>query len=159
MLVSVKLAAIFSRWCASRRIGYLLFATLPYPRNSRIDSERRVLAAILLRLYAGLWKRRSEKPLLGTSVHKLTARNLQLRQVLHCDLRLLSVGGGGGFLRWCMAYPALGAFLLGSDGARVFSPGRFYPCLILLGNLMGSPWRLRIPSGATSGCSESTACW
>jgi hypothetical protein len=25
-------------------------------------------------------------------------------QVLHCDPRLLSVGGGGGFLRWCIAY-------------------------------------------------------
>src|SRR5215203_3808805 len=51
---------------------------------------------------------------------------LQLRQVLHCDPRLLSVGGGGGFLRLCMAYPALGAILLGSDGAaRVFSPSRF----------------------------------
>src|SRR5215212_10555828 len=42
---------------------------------------------------------------------------LQLRQVLHCDPRLRSVGGGGGFLRWCMAYPALGAIPLGSDGA------------------------------------------
>src|SRR5215210_3103612 len=42
---------------------------------------------------------------------------LQLRQVLHCDPRLLSVGGGGGFLRLCMAYPALGAILLGSHGA------------------------------------------
>src|SRR5215213_9830350 len=42
---------------------------------------------------------------------------LQLRQVLHCDPRLLSVGGGGGFLRWCMAYPALGAIPLGSHGA------------------------------------------
>jgi hypothetical protein len=27
---------------------------------------------------------------------------------------------------WCMAYPALGAILFGSDGAaRVFSPSRF----------------------------------
>jgi hypothetical protein len=51
---------------------------------------------------------------------------LQLRQVLHCDPRLRSVGGGGGFLRWCMAYPALGAILFGSHGAaRVFSPRRF----------------------------------
>jgi hypothetical protein len=39
------------------------------------------------------------------------------RQVLPCDPRLLSVGGGGGFLRWCMAYLALGAILLGSNGA------------------------------------------
>ena len=42
---------------------------------------------------------------------------LQLRQVLHCDPRLLSVGGGGGFLRWCMANPALGAIPLGSHSA------------------------------------------
>jgi hypothetical protein len=48
------------------------------------------------------------------------------RQVLPCDPRLLSVGEGGGFLRWCMAYLALGAILLGSYGAaRVFSPSRF----------------------------------
>jgi hypothetical protein len=57
---------------------------------------------------------------------------LQLRQVLHCDPRLLSVGGGGGFLRWCMAYPALGAILLGWHGAArecfrraASSPARF----------------------------------
>ena len=42
---------------------------------------------------------------------------LQLPQELHCDPRLLSVGGGGGFLRWCMAYPALGAIPLGRHGA------------------------------------------
>ena len=44
-----------------------------YPRNSRIDSEKRALAATLVRVYAGLWKRPTEKPLLGTSVFEPTA--------------------------------------------------------------------------------------
>jgi hypothetical protein len=69
MLVSEMVAADFSAGCAGGGTGNSLFATLPYPCNSRIDSERRVLAAILVRVYAGLWKRPSEKPLLGTLVY------------------------------------------------------------------------------------------
>ena len=75
MLVLVKLGADFSRGCADRGIGYVLFATHPYPRKSRIDSEKRALAATLVRAYAGSWKRPTEKPFLGTSVHKPAARH------------------------------------------------------------------------------------
>jgi hypothetical protein len=81
---------------------------------------------------------------------------LQLRQVLHCDPRLLSVGGGGGFLRWCMAYPALGAILLGSDGAaRVFSPSRFQP---RHGVLLAPPDSLGESHGQPSEIADSLRC-
>ena len=52
------------------------FATLaPYPLvlDSRIDSERCALATPLVRVYARLWKRPSEEPLLGTLVYKPAA--------------------------------------------------------------------------------------
>ncbi len=59
-----------------------------------------------------------------------------------------------------MVYPALGAILLGRDGAaRVFSPRRFQHRLIHSGNLMDRFRRLRTPLGATSGCPELIACW
>ncbi len=63
----------FFEGCADRGIGHVLFATHPYPRKSRIDSEKRALSASLVRVYAGLWKRPTEKPLLGTSVFEPTA--------------------------------------------------------------------------------------
>jgi hypothetical protein len=44
MLASLKPGADFSRGCAGRRLGNLLFATHPLALDSRIDSERRALA-------------------------------------------------------------------------------------------------------------------
>jgi len=74
MLVSLKLGADFSRGYACRGIGHLLFATHPHCK-SRIDSGRRVLAAILVRICSGPWIEPSKKPLLDTSVHKPAARH------------------------------------------------------------------------------------
>jgi hypothetical protein len=65
----------FFEGCADRGIGHVLFATHPYPRKSRIDSEKRALSATLVRVYAGSCKRPTEKPFLGTSVHKPAARH------------------------------------------------------------------------------------
>jgi hypothetical protein len=45
----------------------------PLPLDSRIDSERRALATRLVRFYAQLLKRPSEKPFLGTLVYKPAA--------------------------------------------------------------------------------------
>jgi hypothetical protein len=46
MFTSVKLGADFSRGCAGKRSGYLLFATRPrYPGIRRIDSGRHTLVA------------------------------------------------------------------------------------------------------------------
>jgi hypothetical protein len=51
MLVSAKPGADFSRECAVRRRGHLLFVTHPHC-YSRIDSERHALAALSVRVYA-----------------------------------------------------------------------------------------------------------
>jgi hypothetical protein len=49
----------------------------------------------------------------SADARRIRARGSLLRWIgTTCDLRLLSVGGGGGFLKWCMASPALGAILL-----------------------------------------------
>ena len=49
-----------------------------------------------------------------------------MRAVSHNAAPRVLLLGGDGFLRWCMAFPAFGAILLGSDGAaRVFWPSRF----------------------------------
>jgi hypothetical protein len=72
MLVSLKLSADF-RGVVREGESATYFSRPPYPRNSRIDSEKRTLAATLVRVYAGLWKRPTEKPLLGTSVYKPAA--------------------------------------------------------------------------------------
>jgi hypothetical protein len=77
----------------------------PLPLDSRIDCERRALATPLVWIYARLWKRPSEKPLLALRYVRARCWTLQLRQTLHCALRLLSVGGGGGCLRWCVSRP------------------------------------------------------
>jgi hypothetical protein len=54
MLVSAKPGADFSRECAVRRRGHLLFVTHPHC-YSRIDSERHALAALSVRVYAESW--------------------------------------------------------------------------------------------------------
>ena len=117
ILASLRVGADFSRGCAHSAVRLLISTTHPLPFDSRIDSERSVLATPLVRIYARLWKRPSEKPLLALWYIRARCWTLQLRETLRFDLRLLSVGGGSGCLRWCMAYPALGAILLGSDGA------------------------------------------
>jgi hypothetical protein len=68
MLAFLKIVADFSRWCADSAARLLISTTHPLALDSRIDSERRALATPLVRVYAGLWKRPSEKSLLGTLV-------------------------------------------------------------------------------------------
>jgi hypothetical protein len=73
MLIFLKLAADFSSGCAHSAARLLISTTHPLALDSRIDSERRALATPLVRVYARLWKRPSEKPLQGTSVFKPAA--------------------------------------------------------------------------------------
>src|SRR5215208_5749527 len=81
MLVSTKPGADFSLGCAVPIIAHTSVTTHPAPPlDSRIDSERRALATPLVRVYARLWRRPSEKPLLGTLVYKPAAGHYNSRK-------------------------------------------------------------------------------
>jgi hypothetical protein len=73
MLMFLKLGADFSRGCAHAAARLLISTTHPLALDSRIDSERRALATLLVQFYARLLKRPSEETLQGTSVYKPAA--------------------------------------------------------------------------------------
>ena len=158
MLAFFKLVADFARGCALSAARLLISTTHPLPLDSRIDSERRALATPLVRFYARLWKRPSEKPLLALWHIRARCWTLQLRQTLHCDLRLLSVDGGGGCLRWCVYRPRSYSARKRWRCASVFAEPLLAPP-DSLGESHGRPRRLRITSDATSGCPKLIACW
>jgi len=79
MLMHMKLAADFSR--GVQVTGSATYFSRPTPPlDSRIDSERRALSTPLVRVYARLWRRPSEKPLLGTLVYKPAAGHYNSRK-------------------------------------------------------------------------------
>src|SRR5215218_11168301 len=95
MLVSLKFTADFSRGCAGR--GSATYFSRPIP-NTSLPANRLLEIRPSYPIGPGLCTTVQaafrETPS-STSVHKPAARNLQLRQVLHCDLRPLSVAIGG----------------------------------------------------------------
>src|SRR5215207_11195929 len=120
-----KSGADFSTRCAHPAMQPPIFATHPRPLIRELTLRKRPSCHIGPGLCTTVETSLRETP---SSHFVLLARyrKLLLQQALHCDHRLLSVSGGGGFLWWCVAYPALGAILFGSHGAaRVFSPRRF----------------------------------
>jgi hypothetical protein len=147
MLAFLKLVADFSRGCAHSAARLLISTTHPLPLDSRIDSERRALATPLVRIYARLWKRPSEKPLLALRYIRARCWILQLRQTLHCALRLLSVGGGGGCLRWCVSRP------------RSYSARKRWRCAsIFAAPLLTMPDSLRVSHGQPSEIAHCLRC-
>ncbi len=73
MLASLRSAADFSKDVLVGESATYFSRASPYPRNSRIDSEKRALAATLIRVYAGSWKRPTEKPPSSTSIFEPAA--------------------------------------------------------------------------------------
>jgi hypothetical protein len=72
---------------------------------------------------------------------------LQPRQVLHCDLRLLSISGGGGFLRWCVSHP------------RSYSNRKRWHCAsVFAAPFLTSPESLGVSHGQPSEIAHSLGC-
>jgi hypothetical protein len=73
MLVSLKLGADFRGGVQTQQCNRQSQRPTPSLLDSRIDSERRALTTLLVRVYARLWKRTCEKPLQGTLVYQPAA--------------------------------------------------------------------------------------